>query len=277
MKYLSKYIDPLQIIGFTLSLAVAIGLVLAKQDTLFGLLVGLTLAALTQLFDIQARMTASTDKVIESLGNVADTQFLNMREFGQHLIPSVSKAKHFVLDTVLNRVAPEPSSPSYFSGGNQAEYRRLLYDRVSKGEIVFQRVEAIFHKQSLETVIFRLLLHEGFRYFIRHYEPPPKPIPVVHLMSFDDESFYLGGFHYKEAAGEEKVLYIREPRVAQLLNNYWTVLWDGATPLNERGIINWEELKRIGLRTGMTESEFEAMVSKVKNEVQREKRQLRRK
>jgi len=54
MKNLSRYIGPLQIIGFFLSLLITIALILAKQDPLFSLFIGLTLAALTLLFDIQA-------------------------------------------------------------------------------------------------------------------------------------------------------------------------------------------------------------------------------
>jgi len=39
-------------------------------------------------------------------------------------------------------------------------------------------------------------------------------------------------------------------------------------PLNEGGVINWAELKRIGKNVGMSDEEFEKMVDGVKAEVE---------
>jgi hypothetical protein len=164
---------------------------------------------------------------------------------------------------------------AYLTGAH-AEYHRLLYQRVSNGELIYKQVEVVFHQQGLRLIIFRLLLHEGYRFLIRHYEPPPTAIPIMHVMSFDDEVFYLGSFYPDEAPNVAHRLYIHEPNVTQILKNYWNVLWNGAIPLNEGGIINWPELKRIGLRLGMADNEFESMISDLKAQVEREKRKLKR-
>jgi hypothetical protein len=233
----------------------------------------LSLAALTQLFDLQIRTGNATDKVIDSFGNITDAQIINPKEFGQHLTSSVSIAKSYVTDTVLNRIIRAPRTQSYFLD-NQGDYRKLLYDKVKKGELTFQRVEVIFTKENLEAIIFRLFLHEGCRYYIRHYDSPPQPIPIMNFMSFDGKELYLGGFYNKEAAGEEKVLFINERHSSDIYNSYWNVLWDGAIPLNESGKINLKELKRVGEKFGINDGAFRTMVNKTKARVEREKAQL---
>ena len=164
---------------------------------------------------------------------------------------------------------PEIIPIVYFSG-TENDYRRAVYDRVKKGEISFKRVEVIFHRQSLEWVIFRLLLHENYNYHIRHYEPSNKPMPMLSFLSFDNNIFYMGGFHMRGSPTEETALVIREPNLSKILGDYWNVFWDTAVSLNEGGAINWAELKQIGFRVGVNEQEFEKMVSKLKEEVANE-------
>ena len=68
---------------------------------------------------------------------------------------------------------------------------------------------------------------------------------------------------------------IRGPEMRQLLEAYWNNLWHSATPLNEGKRINWDELKAIAHRVGMSEEEFNSIVSKWTDEVQRRKRRGR--
>lgn len=206
---------------------------------------------------------------------VAEVELLpTHKEFGQHLVPSILKAKQIVWDTVLNRVWPAPGLAPHFSG-DQAEYKRLLYERVSRGEIGFRRVEVVFNRVSLGQIVQRLLIHEGFSYYIRYYKAPPVAIPIVNLMSFDGEAFYFGGFHTGTSPGADPVLYIRDPKLARIYKSYWNALWNDAIPLNEGRVINWEQIRRIGSDLGLTDEKFDEMVSQVKTEVLREKRRLR--
>lgn len=211
----------------------------------------------------------------ETLG-IAESHLLDhTTETPQQLVGQILRARRYVLDSRLNWATPRYTK-SYLSGSH-GEYHRFLFHRLTKGEIIFRQVEVIFHRQSLELTIYRLLLHEECKFFVRHYEPPPKAIPAIHVLSFDDETFFLGGFHATEASGVAQRLQIREPNLARLLTSYWDTLWNTAIPLNEGGIVNWGELKRIGLRVGMTENEFDTMVGEKRAEAQRDKRMLRRK
>jgi len=210
------------------------------------------------------RRALEISELREALGLVEVEALEAKRSFPHHLVQSVLQAQKFILDTNLNEEVPRgPGDP-------QRQYKQILDEQLRKGNLSFRRVEVIFNKERLEKVIHQLLTHEGQDYFIRHYDPPPRAIPVLHTMSFDDERFYLGGFYPAESPAEERVIYIRQSGIAQLLRDYWNVLWLRATPLNEGKRINWAELKRIALRVGMTESGFDAMVARLKNEVQRD-------
>lgn len=51
----AEMLDRFQIAGFAISIVISVGLILAKQDTVTSVLLGLVLATLTQLFDLQLR------------------------------------------------------------------------------------------------------------------------------------------------------------------------------------------------------------------------------
>jgi hypothetical protein len=234
--------------------------------------------------------TAKRQAEIEELKNalgVTQTRLINRGdEFVEHLTSNARNANHFIYDTHMTDVSPNLSSktdrfvyngkPSsnYGFSGPYANYFKLLYTRVTKREIYFRYVTMIFNLYTLEEVIFKLLLHEGYRYRIRHYEPPPKAIPIVNLMSFDDKEFYYGGFEIRETARPAQVLFTSDPNTAELFKDYYDTLWNEAISLNEGGVIDWVELKRIGLRLGMADDDFESMVKEVEKEVKRQKSQM---
>lgn len=61
-----KAIDTFQIVGFVASVAISIGLLFAKQDTISSVTLGLVLATLTQLFDLQIRQSNSEEKLLQA-------------------------------------------------------------------------------------------------------------------------------------------------------------------------------------------------------------------
>lgn len=143
-------------------------------------------------------------------------------------------------------------------------------------EITFRKVEIIPNKERLEYVISRLLIFEGMNCLVRYCDSLPKPIPVLNMKSVDNEIFYLGAFYSSDAPAETvSEVAIRGPEMRQLFEAYWNNLWHSATPLNEGKRINWDELKAIAHRVGMSEEEFNSIVSKWTDEVQRRKRRGR--
>ena len=72
MKNQPKVLDTFQIAGFIISVVISIGLLISKQDTISSVILGLVLATLTQLIDIQIRSS-------ESEGRLLQANFLNQK------------------------------------------------------------------------------------------------------------------------------------------------------------------------------------------------------
>jgi hypothetical protein len=66
MKSRLKAIDTFQIVGFAVSVVISIALILAKQDTISSVTLGLVLAILTQLFDLQIRQSNSEEQLLKA-------------------------------------------------------------------------------------------------------------------------------------------------------------------------------------------------------------------
>lgn len=66
MKTDNKIIDSFQIVGFVISTAVSIILIVFKQEEILSVILGLVLAVLTQLFDLQFRQADIEKKLIRS-------------------------------------------------------------------------------------------------------------------------------------------------------------------------------------------------------------------
>lgn len=206
----------------------------------------------------------------DTLGGTSVELIGTGNEFRLHAKHRIMNAKKFVLDTTLNA---ERVSTLTHPADNSAHYYYTIWERVQNKEITYRRVEVIFNRERLEYVVSRLLIHEGMDFFIRYYEPPPKAIPVINMMSIDNDEFYLGGFYSSDAPVDTAHLaFIKNVKMSKLLESYWSNLWFAAKPLNEGKRINWDELKAISQRVGMSIEEFDAMTSKWKDEIQRRKR-----
>ncbi len=271
-----KIIEALGYDGSILALTAIAAALIGMLD--FVGFLGLELQQLTQLVLIgigllmgaviaqTSRRTIEMKELKEALG-LAEVQMLETgEEFAQHLVSSVTKTKKLVWDTKLT-----VATPSVARENLQEEYQGILYNRVAKGSVEFKRVEVIIYSKALERVVYRLLLYEKQTYFIRYYPTPPKAIPILNIMAFDEDSYYIGGFHTSELSGNQKVLYIRQPELGDLLKDYWNYLWSQAIPLNEGGEINWKELEKIGKNVGIEKPDFDTMVERLKNEVQSKK------
>lgn len=62
----AEMIDRFQIAGFVISTAISIGLIVAKADAVTSILLGLVLAILTQLFDLQLRNRVFEERILKA-------------------------------------------------------------------------------------------------------------------------------------------------------------------------------------------------------------------
>ncbi|MBD3342450.1 MAG: hypothetical protein GF353_25345 [Candidatus Lokiarchaeota archaeon] len=256
------------IIGLTGLVAVTIaileftGLINLSTEQLLKMIL-IALGLLMTAVVSQALHRSSEVRELKKEIGIVDLKLLNCEnEFQKNLTSSVSNATRHVLDTALNfEYTQEANDP-------QDNYKLMLQKRIEKNELVFRRIELIYNKERLEDVIQKLFKYGiKYKYYIKYYQAPPKAFPLINLMSFDDDHFYLGGFYSAESPSTELVLFIKHPDVSKFFKQYWDALWLSAKPLNERNRINKNELKRIALDDiGITENEFESIYDNYRNE-----------
>jgi hypothetical protein len=61
-----EIVDRFQIVGFVLSVAISVGLIVSKQDTVTSVVLGLLVASITQLFDLQLRNVAFEERILRA-------------------------------------------------------------------------------------------------------------------------------------------------------------------------------------------------------------------
>ena len=261
------------IIAIVLGVLNFVGYVPMTIDELSAIIIGAIGALMLSVVALASRRSAEIDTLKRAIG-ISDSQIITTkRQLEEHSAILAQNTDRYILDTSLSRMYPDITPIPYFSG-IEGPYRRIIFNRVRGGEIIFKRVEIIYHKQALEWVIFRLLLHNKGDYLIRHYEPSSSPIPILSFISFDDVTYLMGGSHLKGHPTVENYLRIREPNLSTLYQDYWFTLWNNATPLNENGVIDWYELRQIGQRLELSETDFDELVTKLEYNARTERTQL---
>jgi hypothetical protein len=237
---------------------------LSNEDTLRIILVAIGLM-MSAIVAQAGRRTVELQDLRDSLGTTSVELVYSSSDRWARVVQS----KKFILDTSLQA---HQDAPMTHPADNPNHWFYALYERLRKNEITYRRVEVIANKKRLEGVISRLLIFEGMNYLFRYYDAPSRPMPILNMMSFDNEIFYLGSFYIGDPAADTvRDAVIGGTGMRPLFEAYWNVLWHSATPLNEGKRINWDELKAIAHRVEMSEEEFNSIVSKWKDEVQRRK------
>jgi hypothetical protein len=214
------FLDFTQLI--TLSIENALRLVIAAV----GLIMGAIVAQMS-------RRTTELRELREAVGITSVELLSGQRDFRLHAKQNIAKAKKFVLDVSLTAERATIIHPA----DDVHSYYQTIFERLQRKEISYRRVEVIFNKERFEYLIFRLLVYEGMDYFIRYYDPPPKPISVLNIMSVDNEGFYVGRFYTSDAPVDTwSLMFIRNPQIGSLFEAYWNNLWFSAKPLNDQNL-----------------------------------------
>jgi hypothetical protein len=254
MGNLRKYLDPFQIIGFAFSLAVSIWLIRIGQDTILSLLVGLALAAITQLFDLQARMVASLgevksmvadgpERVIQSLDGVDVQQFAGSEELLRYVIKRMREARKTIDDLTMGMAKPPITETA------QKAYERYL-DTIayvcSKRSIAYRDVTTFPPRSHLERAEF-ILSKNLYGYRLRYYEYTQEDLPPrLQFMVIDSEEVIFAYYRapYLPIDGEIR-LAVRHPRIVALFKDYYEAIWQGAKVLKEGDRVEVDVLQEL--------------------------------
>lgn len=239
------------------------------QNTILRLILIVSGLLLTGYASQSARRSSEIDDIKKAI-NLTETRLVYSGKEGTNALREyVTHTKKFILDTTLTAERANIRHPL----DAPDSYHNALYQRVRNKEISYRRVEIISTKERLEYAIMRLIIHDGTDYLLRYFGSQSKPIPVLNVMSFDNESILLGGFYTSDAPAETVFMVsIKSSDVSKVIANYWETLWHAAKPLNEGGRIDWQELKFLATQIGVSELEFTEMIDKWKNESRKRNR-----
>lgn len=206
------------------------------------------------------------EEFTNALGATSVELIGDSRSFKSHFGQNILVAKKDILQTLLTSKYTKITHPT----DNPDHPSRILYERVSNSELSYKRVELILSSERLKHLVYRLILYEGLDYLVRYYAEPPVAIPVLNMLSIDNEGVYLGGFYTSDPPRKKSyAVYIRSQDTSEFLKAYWDNLWQSAKPLNEGKQIDWEELKKIAHRYNMNEKQFDEYVEKTRTEIKR--------
>lgn len=92
---ISRWLDPIILVGLFISIAVGVGMVLTGNDSLWGLTIGLLSAILTLLVDLIARVQKAEDSFLEAanLSQILSDEYIGKRL--QEIADSYSKIREF--------------------------------------------------------------------------------------------------------------------------------------------------------------------------------------
>ncbi len=216
--------------------------------------IGFVLGAIVALTN---RFVTENDNLRRSLNGATVELFTSSNDLFAHACHNVllDKTRH-VWDT--NLVPSRGKAENPLQGHNQLY--KSIYQRIARNEISYSSVYIIYDKTELEFIVSRLIAFEGKRYSIRYYDAPPKAIPVLNILSVNDENFYLGGYSNSVQSGNSGLALIKGGDTSKLLMDYWSSLWENAKPLNEYGI-DWEGLKAVAKRLSVGDEEFQSLVN----------------
>ena len=221
---------------------------------------------------VQSVRRASESEALLTSLDASLIEPINSSEFHFYVQNQIAKAKRFVAETTLHQTIVYRKEFHHPDDLPKTDYASTLYKRIQKEEITCWVIETIPTKERLEWVIFRLLVFEGIGWYFRYYESTPKATPALNIISVDNEIFILGSFYGSATPGEKITdVSIKNQNINQLLTDYWNNLWLHAKPLNEGNRINWDELLAIATKLGMEREEFNTVVKKWKNELQKRK------
>jgi len=251
MKNFFKYLDPLQLIGFGLSVIVSLALITAGQDTVISLLIGLALGIVTQLFDLQVRFnvslerleilsTGGIEKAIRSLEGVEVRRFTSGQEFYEYNIKRMREAKKTIDDMTFGEDYPESTVAADEA---YKRYIQTVETVCQKKTIAYRELMSLSYLPYMERAESRL--RKGFtNYRIAYYLFDEKDkFPILQFMVIDSEEVIIGFYqaYTDNRAARPIQVALKHPDLAALFQDYYNVLWEKANPLKD--ILSLEDLK----------------------------------
>lgn len=144
------------------------------------------------------------------------------------------------------------SSPYSTTCNIQTEGRRIIGERLLKGDLMVQRVEIFYTLERLKEVLHNILIYDGKPYYAQAYCIGLKEIaPFVGAWCFDDIDILVGGYWRGFPPLAQPVMRISGPPVKSFFLAYWKEIWEHGTMLNVRGARDLSAVRKTALAMGL--------------------------
>lgn len=228
------------------------------------LLVGVLGLLLLEVLFQHERLESAKDDIINSLKGVRVEIFSSDKDFADAKYRQLLTSKNFVHDMELC-LPMLPSRPAEVVA--ESPFRKLLNERVMKGELTYKYVQVIYDRTQFESVLRKLFRFSKYRYYLGYFVGAPEVAPVLNLMNFDDEHFFMGGYYGPTVRGQDRNVHIQHDLIGQTFRQYYDYLWSKARIFNDNRIINWSEVRDCGLKLGYSLDELNATIAQIAKEV----------
>lgn len=223
---IKKHLDWFQIIGFTASTVISIILILSGQDQISSVLLGIGVAVLIQLLDMQARLGSVENKtyiklenVVRSLNGADVKHFTNAQEMWLYLAKRVREAQKSIDDMTIS--AAFQSIPPAI-GQFRDTYRKAELAVQSKKSVRWREVLAFPHYLGkAETKLTGVPAN----YHIRYYELDPRQpqFPLLQFMIVDAEELIFSSYGNPEDT--QTWISVKHPDIVDMFQRYYEFIW----------------------------------------------------
>ena len=271
MKQFRRFLTRIGIDGAIVAILGIVAIAAAIYDLIGGnqvnpsVLVAVLALLLLEVVLQRRRIENSKDDIINSLKGLRIEVYSNGKDFEDAKYRQLLMTEKSLYDMELcppKLPAPDPQIPR-----TERAHRKLLNERVTKGEITFKYVQVIYDRPQFESVLRKLFQFYKYKYYIGYFVGAPEVVPVLNLMIYDDVHFFIGGYYGPTVRGDDRNIYIQHDLIGQTLQQYFDYLWSKARLLNENQAIKWDEVRHCGLALGYTVDELNTIIAQIAHEV----------
>ena len=151
------------------------------------------------------------------------------------------------------RLAAPYATTSYV----QADWRRLVFERLQKGLLEVQRIEIFYDLRRLQEVVSNVLRYDGRPYYVKSFCAGLTEVtPSLGGYFFDDDEFLLGAYWTALPPTNRLGIRLSGPSYRAFFNDYWDEIWRRGLWLNSQGAHDLSAIRSVAERLGLARGDW---------------------
>lgn len=205
---------PLGLIPQSIVLSVIVGLL-----TLFA--TSEILERMTRFATLENLVESGFEDTISSIDKVNVKVFTERGKWYDYICPRIERAKRNI-------------DVTHFSPSLPVESWSKSMAKAIKSGVRVRRVVIFQNQTVLRWVKDAVEEFKDCDFYVGRLDEPPMRISLPHFLIIDNNEVAIGGF-YRERTEESSTIWIKDKCIAEVLEQYFSVLWRDSTKLNEYG------------------------------------------